>query len=222
MAVNRVNIRQIKVQPRSPLLRLPGELRNRIYDYLFADLTDTSQVLGMVPLDYRSSHAPCHVSIKDKNGKPWIVKQIQFVCRQLRFETLAFTIARQTKLMLPSLTGSEYYPGPGCTPWYCRYYSVKACVDFLTTASQTHLQRLRRIDVRVDQAGHQALTWGLRHGCGDLEPQRGANREPSYLEVLRRVRRRYPQLKVVVSAYEDGLEDTGKESTRYLIGGTAV
>ena len=85
---------EIQLQPESPLLRLPGELRNKIYGYVFSTVPEYPNLMVERDLQLKNIIDPYHQNPDRKDCN--LSLAITQTCRQIRTETrlLPYTYAK--------------------------------------------------------------------------------------------------------------------------------
>lgn len=94
--------RPIFPQQQSPFLRLPGELRNKIYTYAFAKSDPWEpEILYPIPKDSNNSTTMLIRYTRWKNNKWYEINQLKYVCCQLYLETRYFGIKEKDFYVAP-------------------------------------------------------------------------------------------------------------------------
>jgi len=160
--------RPIVPQYQSPLLRLPGEIRNKVYGYALnpycsreecelpsdldpSDLPDIlvseepeiDMISAMLPSDTEDVKSPCHLYFQESRyDYDWKkVNQLKYVCRQLHLETRSFSLDEHSQLCFLSF---KYTPA---VPKKANYNPGRAFVRFLKSCDPAYFTRSRRIDI---------------------------------------------------------------------------
>jgi hypothetical protein len=114
---NRLLSRPLVYQGQSPLIRLPGEIRNRIYDYVLKSY-DTGE-LAMLPVLINEPESPYSLHTRhygEKSAQWYEVNQLRYVCRQLYFETRYIGLHGHPTFYFPVVKNAgpltPHYPGP--------------------------------------------------------------------------------------------------------------
>jgi hypothetical protein len=97
-----ITSRPIVLQEQSAFLRLPGELRNKIYTYAFAKPDPWEpEILYPVPKDQNNSKTMLIRYTRWKNNRWYEINQLKYVCRQLYLETRYFGLKEQDFFVAP-------------------------------------------------------------------------------------------------------------------------
>jgi hypothetical protein len=123
-------------QKQSPLLRLPGELRNKIYEYALTDYNESEPV--MLPGDVNEPTSAFHLHRRETEGDWHEVNQLKHVCRQLYLETRSFGLEQYTKLTFSTFTSRYWEP--------CHHNPGRAFLRFLESCNAEYIKkRLDRV-----------------------------------------------------------------------------
>jgi hypothetical protein len=141
-------------QVQSPLLRLPGELRNQIYGYIFDSETDEQEAV-LIPQDvYRDPTGPCVLAHNvgtedDLDFRP--INNLRYVCRQLHFETRnIIKLSQYTMICFPPLTLTQ---STSLDAQPVVYSPAAAAGRFLRECHVNHIKALDRIYIHTPEMG---------------------------------------------------------------------
>lgn len=130
------NSTQIIPQPQSPLLRLPGEIRNIIFDYALLDHANIHGATAMLPTDINDPDAATRLHIKGDDDNWHEINQLKYVCRQLYFETRSYGLNKFTLLEFPVFTR---FDRPYAMQFYPNYDPGLAFTRFFESCDRAYL-----------------------------------------------------------------------------------
>jgi hypothetical protein len=143
---------EIDNQLQSPLLRLPGEIRNKIHGYV---LDKPGKSLKLLPLDMSDPTAPCHLHYDHYNAdtreRYREVNRMKYVCRLLYLETRT--------LGLGTTESSRVLSFPPARERNPVYTPQAAVVRFLRDCAPERIARLRYFTVHLERPLKIKYTW---------------------------------------------------------------
>jgi hypothetical protein len=192
------------LQPQSGLLRLPAELRNKIYHYVLHE-----DNIAMIARDINDPRSPCHLQIIDQDRHWQELNQLKYVCRQLYFETRDLNLSKHTDLVFPLIRSVNY--SALCTPWEQAYYPPAACARFLKACAPGYLAQLHSVEIHLGPLEYLKFSFS----CSDvMHPALpglfcsdgffGSRMGPADLSALQDCLKAHPNLHIYVKGFWEG------------------
>jgi len=129
----------ITLQKQSPLMRLPGAIRNKIYDYVRdPNEYDDPRMLPGDLYDPESLYH-LHISVSRSENMCRELIHLKYVCRQLYVETGTTGLDQVNELFFPQIAYDLNMP------FDRQHFTGMSCVRFLRSCAPCYLANLRAI-----------------------------------------------------------------------------